>query len=95
MAVSATLQKFELAHPFEYRSKEYTEIEVRRPKVRDLKIFVKEAEGNAVAAMEKIIGNLADLDEKVITEIDLEDFAPIKKWFEGFLKFISDASENS
>jgi hypothetical protein len=95
MAITATLQKFELAHPFEYRSKEYTEIEVRRPKVRDLKTFVKDAEGNAVGAMEKIIGNLADLDEKVIAELDLEDFAPIKKWFEGFLKFMSDESENS
>jgi hypothetical protein len=95
MSDTATLKKFDLEHPFNYRNAEYTAIEVRRPRVRDLKKFVKDAEGDAVGAMEKIIGQLSELDEKVIAEIDLEDFGPIKKWFEGFLKFISDASENS
>ncbi|TXM68210.1 phage tail assembly protein [Methylobacterium sp. WL120] len=91
----SVLKKFDFEHPFDYRNATYDSIEFRRPRVRDLKSFVKNAETDAVGAMEKVLANLSDLDEKVIAEIDLEDFAPIKKWFEGFLKFISDASENS
>lgn len=95
MSSNATLKTFEFIHPVEYRNGTYTQLVVRRPRVKDLKNFVKNAEQDSVAALEKVIADLSDgIDEKVISEIDLEDFAPIKKWFEGFLKVISDASAN-
>jgi hypothetical protein len=43
-------------------------------------------EKDAIAAMEKVLSDLCEVDEKVIAEMDIEDFAPMKKWFEDFLK---------
>ena len=77
---------FNLAHPFEYRGAQYIEFKARRPKVRDLRNFIKNVDKDSVAAMEKVLADLCEIDEKIIAEIDIEDFGPMKKWFEGFLK---------
>jgi Phage tail assembly chaperone proteins, E, or 41 or 14 len=81
-----TEQVFSLAHPFEYRGASFSEFKPRRPKVRDLRNFIKNVDKDAVAAMEKVLADLCEVDEKVIAEVDIEDFAPMKAWFEGFLK---------
>jgi hypothetical protein len=86
------METFALKYPFEYRGTTYDSIRVRRPKVRDLRMFVKDIDKDPINAMEKVIGNLAELDDKVIAELDIEDFGPIKAWFEAFLKPIADAS---
>ena len=86
MTKEAQTEVFNLAHPFEYRGATYVEMKARRPKVRDLRTFIKNMEKDAVAAMEKVLADLCEIDEKVISEIDIEDFAPMKKWFEDFLK---------
>ena len=88
-------QAFDLQFPFEYKGANYSKLELRRPKVRDLKKFVKELDKDSIGAMEKAIADLAEIDEKIIAEIDLEDFAPVKEWFEGFLKKMLDASTAS
>jgi hypothetical protein len=77
---------FNLTHPFEYRGANYIEFKPRRPKVRDLRQFIKNVDKDGVAAMEKVLADLCEVDEKVIAEVDVEDFAPMKKWFEDFLK---------
>lgn len=77
---------FELSYPFEYRGTNYTTFTARRPKVRDLRMFIKALEKDSVAAMESVIANLCEVDNLVIAEIDIEDFAPMKAWFEDFLK---------
>lgn len=98
MAGSATLKIFNFEYPFEHNGSTYDKLEVRRPKVRDLKNFVKDAENTqigSVGAIERQIASLSETPPAVIAEIDLEDFAPIKAWFTTFLKLISDASEIS
>jgi hypothetical protein len=85
-------QVFSLAHPFEYRGATYSEFKARRPKVRDLRNFVKNVDRDSVAAFEKAIADLCEIDEKIIAEMDIEDFAPIKQWFEAFLKPMLNAS---
>jgi hypothetical protein len=77
---------FSLAHPFELRGASYIEFKARRPKVRDLRNYIKNIEKDAIAAMEKVLADLCECDEKVISEVDIEDFGPMKAWFEGFLK---------
>jgi hypothetical protein len=77
---------FNLAHPFEHRGATYVEFKARRPKVRDLRNFIKNVDKDGVAAMEKVLADLCEVDEKIIAEVDVEDFAPMKAWFEGFLK---------
>lgn len=86
MANEIKQEVFNLSHPFEYRGATYVEMKARRPKVRDLRNFIKNMEKDAIAAMEKVLADLCEVDEKVISEIDVEDFAPMKKWFEDFLK---------
>ena len=83
---------FELKFPYEHRGATYDKITVRDPKVKDLRNFLRNTEkGDTVNAFEKVIGDLAELDEKVIAEMHIKDFVPIKAWFEDFLK--DDESE--
>jgi hypothetical protein len=77
---------FDLKFPFEYRGANYIEFKARRPKVRDLRTFIKNVDKDGVAAMEKALADLCEVDEKIIAEVDVEDFGPMKKWFEDFLK---------
>jgi hypothetical protein len=86
MTTDIKTETFVLAQPFEYRGATYSEMKARRPKVRDLRTFVKNMEKDAIAAMEKVLADLCEVDEKVIAELDIEDFGPMKKWFEDFLK---------
>ncbi len=85
---------FNLKFPFEFRGTEYVEFKARRPKVRDLREFIKNVDKDGIGAMEKVLSNLMEIDEKVIQEVDIEDFGPMKKWFEGFLKpMVSDSDD--
>lgn len=81
-----TATVFNLKYPFEFKGVNYIEFKARRPKVRDLRNFIKNVEKDGVAAMEKVLADLCEIDDKVISEIDVEDFGPMKAWFEDFLK---------
>jgi len=83
----AEAKTFELKHPFEHKGASYERITLREPKVRDLKSFLRNMDkGDSIAAFEKVIADLSELDEKIITELHIKDFVPIKTWFEDFLK---------
>ncbi len=85
---------FELDRPFEYRGATYRSLTAREPKVRDLRVFLKNTERDSIAAMEKVLSDLTEVDEKIIAEMSIPDFAKMKKWFEGFLKpMISDSED--
>lgn len=91
----STEKIFELKFPFEHRGAKYETMKARRPRVRDLRSFIKNVDKDSVAAMEKVLADLMEIDEKIIAEIDIEDFAPMKEWFEGFLKIMLGGSEDS
>lgn len=91
---AANIKVFEFKYPFEHRGASMERLEVRRPRVRDLKDFVKDSESSVVTAMRNVIGNLSNTPPEVIQEIDLEDFGPIKAWFTDFLKFINPESDD-
>jgi hypothetical protein len=92
---TATEKVFNLKFPFEYRGAQYIEFKARRPKVRDLRNFIKNVDKDSVQAMEKVLADLMEIDTTIIAEIDVEDFAPMKAWFEGFLKAMLGESEES
>ena len=72
MAFSETI---ELEYPFEYKGEQVTEITIRRPKMRDMKKAQKHKDD-----MEKSINMIADLAEvepKMIEELDTEDFGKV------------------
>jgi hypothetical protein len=81
----STAKVFTLKFPFEYRGTTYTVFQARRPKVKDIRKFIKSLEADPVLAMEQAIADLVEIEPEVIAEIDIEDFAPIKNWFEAFL----------
>lgn len=62
----------ELKHPFEFEGKMVTELQLRRPKLRDLKRAAKVKDD-----LDKSMTMLADLAEvspKLLDELDTEDF---------------------
>jgi hypothetical protein len=89
-----TAKTFDLKFPFEFRGANYAQFSARRPKVRDLREFIKNVEKDSVAAMEKALANLCEIDDKIVAEIDIEDFGPMKKWFEDFLKPMLNGSDD-
>lgn len=95
MSTETSKKIFVLAHPFSYRGTEYKEFTARRPKVRDLRGFIKDIDKDSVAAMEKVLSNLFEIQVEVVSEIDIEDFGPMKSWFEGFLKPMLEGSTES
>jgi hypothetical protein len=86
---------FTLKFPFEHRGTTYSEVNARRPKVRDLRNFIKNVDKEGMQAMEKVLADLMEIDTAVIAEIDIEDFAPMKAWFESFLEKMTNASAES
>jgi hypothetical protein len=78
--------EFTLKFPFEYKGVTHSRFEMRRPKVRDLKLFSIELDRDPVGAMEKVIGQLVEQTDATISEMDLVDFNPMKRAFEGFLE---------
>lgn len=85
-------KEFPLKYPVEYRGNKIDLLTARRPKVRELRVFMKSVDRDSVGAMNNAIANLMDVDAPIIDELDFEDYGPIKKWFEGFLKLIADDS---
>ena len=77
---------FDLKFPFEHKGATYEKITLRDPKVRDLRTFLRNMERDAVQAFEKVIADLSEIDEKIIQEMHILDFLPMKAWFEAFLK---------
>jgi hypothetical protein len=87
-------QVFKLEYPFTFKGEEHKEFTLRRPKVRDFRNFAANFERNPTTAMEKAISDLCEIDTLVIAEIDIEDYGPMKLWFEGFLERLSKKSED-
>lgn len=81
-----TQKIFDLKYPFEHRGQNYAELKARRPRVHDLRTFMKDLDKDPIQAMQRVLGNLCEVDDQIIAQVDIEDFAPMKVWFEDFLK---------
>jgi len=88
-------KNFPLKFPVEFRGATYSEFNARRPKVRDIRQFIKNVEKDGMIAMEKVLADLMEVDGTIIAEIDSEDFGPMKAWFEGFLELMAGESKES
>lgn len=86
-------KRFNLIKPYEYRGVRYDMLVAREPKVRDLRRFLKVAEGDSIHAIEVTLADLCSVDEPVIGEASIKDFGIMKAWFEGFLQDLMPDSE--
>ena len=69
------MDTIELQYPFEYKGERFTELTVRRPKMRDL----KKAQGikDELEKSMRMMADLTEVDPKVIDELDPVDFATL------------------
>lgn len=74
---------YTLAHPITFGGQEIVELEVRRPKLRDMK-KAQQVKND----LERSIKMLADLTEQspaTIEELDMVDFDGVSKMVDGFM----------
>ena len=72
-----------LEYPFTHDGTEYTELTMRRPKVRDDKA-ARRAEKNAADQECRLFANLCEITPAVIEELDLADYKRLQDAFTGF-----------
>ena len=72
MATTVTEKVFNLQFPFEHRGANYIEFKARRPKVRDLRNFIKNVEKEGMVAMEKVLADLMEIDTAVSATAPIE-----------------------
>lgn len=87
-------KQFTLQYPFDFRGKNYTVLNARRPKVLDVRKFLKKVDSDPIKAMEDMIGDLCEVEGDVIANVDFADFPQMKAWVEDFLKLMLPASSD-
>jgi hypothetical protein len=78
------MTKVKLASPISIDGKEMTEINLRRPKVRD-RLAVERSNASDAEKEVQLIANLAELPVEVIEDIDLADYAKLQRALTDFL----------
>ena len=66
MADSANTKTFPLGYPFDFRGVSYREFTARRPKVRDLREFIRTVDKDGIKAIERTLSNLFEVEEAVV-----------------------------
>lgn len=80
------MKKYDLKHPFKSTTgADVKVVEIRRPKVRDVRNAARKAGGNAEEQGIVMLGDLCQLSPDDTDLLDLEDFVAIEKIIEGFL----------
>ena len=74
----------ELVYPITVDGKEIKEVELRRPKVRDLKAAAKIGK-DAMEQETLLIANLAGLPVDAVEEMDLADYTALQEKLKSFL----------
>lgn len=77
-------QNFTLAYPVEFGGVTVSELNLRRPKGGDVR-RINESKGTPIALSFKMMADLAEVDPKLIDELDPEDIAAINDWLEPIL----------
>ena len=73
-----------LTQPITSDGQEYTQIILRRPKVKD-RLIVERMGNNDAEKEVALIANLSGLPKEAIEEIDLRDYAVIQEHLQDFL----------
>lgn len=87
-------ERIELWFPIHWEGHEITQIEMRRPKVRDQKGAVNASE-NPVEQEIHMFSNLSEQPSAVIEELDSADYGRLQKVYQGFLDWMPQTPEHS
>lgn len=78
------MEKTQLTYPVEINGQTTNELNVRRPKVRDMLVADK-AQGSEAEKEIRMFANLCEVEPGVIEGLDLIDYANLQKVYQGFL----------
>jgi hypothetical protein len=70
--------------PFEHDGQPIKILEMRRPKVRDIKAMAG-GKGAMFERLQRMIADLAEIPPDAVEEIDAEDFQAVQKWLEPLI----------
>jgi hypothetical protein len=73
-----------LKHPITLGGEEYTQLTLRRPKVRDM-LGVDKQGGSDAEKEVRIFANLCEVPPSVIEELDLADYQALQGAYQDFL----------
>lgn len=76
--------KIILKVPFEHDGQSIEELELRRPKVRDIKAMAG-GKGAPFERLQRMIADLAEIAHDAVEEIDAEDFQAVQAWLEPLI----------
>lgn len=80
------MKKITLKHPVVDNGQEIKELNMRRPKVRDMVAADVGGSGKSDAAKEvTLFANLCGVTEEVIGDIDMADYAAVQEVYTSFL----------
>lgn len=79
----AHTETYELQYPFTHKGEEVTELNIRRPKMRDLKKF--EAIKDKMKKSFTMLSDLAEISPDTVEELDPVDFNAASVMIAGFL----------
>ncbi len=86
------MQTITLIEPITVNGTIYDQLNIRRPKVRD-RLAVERMKKSEAEKEIVMIANLAEVDAKVIEELDLADYAKIQGIFADFLEVTPPTSD--
>lgn len=78
------MHKIKLNEPIKIDGLSISELNLRRPKVRD-RLAVERLGTNDAEKEVALIANLADIPKDAVEELDLADYAKIQETLQGFL----------
>lgn len=78
------MKKVVLDFPVDVAGQKYTELHIRRPKVRDHLVAERGSGGNAEKEV-KLLANLCEVSPAVIEELDAADYQELQGVYGGFL----------
>jgi hypothetical protein len=90
-----TAKVFDLKYPFELQGRDVRQLTARRPKVIDVRKFIKNVDVDSVKAMETLLSDLCSVPPDIIANVDIEDFPPMKNWAEDFLRLMLTGGQES
>jgi hypothetical protein len=76
-------ETYTLEYPFKYKEVQYETLDIRRPKMRDLKKFDKIKDPMSKGLM--MLADLAEISPDVVEEMDPIDFNKASEMIAGFL----------
>lgn len=78
------MNTIKLEYPVSVNGQEYTQLTMRRPKVRDQKLAAKLGNNDADREI-ALFANLCEVEPEMIEELDMTDYSHIQETYQNFL----------